>query len=151
MLSNRPPSRLLPSPGLPQEMPILGLDAAACDLLLRLLAADPAARPSAAQVLRHPWLAEVAGLVAPPAQRGGPPGGLEELRRTASELARLGFAAGDREPLQEALQRCAAPLSASRRLLTSCFARSPAPACCWELSGPGRKPWLSCLATVYVV
>lgn len=100
-------------------MPILGLDAAACDLLLRLLAADPAARPSAAQVLRHPWLAEVAGVVAAPAQRGGPPGGLEELRRTASELARLGFAAGDREPLQEALQRCAAPLSASAIVLCS--------------------------------
>lgn len=47
-------------------MRVVGLDAASTDLLLRLLAADPAARPTALQVLRHPWLAEVEGLMPSP-------------------------------------------------------------------------------------
>lgn len=99
-------------------MRVIGVDAAATDLLLRLLAADPAARPTARQVLRHPWLAEVEPLMAPsphatpaaaapatahPARPLSPeglcgaagaqpsPGFEARLRRAASDLACLGF------------------------------------------------------------
>lgn len=93
-----------------QEMRVIGLDDTATDLLMRLLAADPAARPTARQVLAHPWLAEAACALRPPsrvAPGGGPaPAAIPEedlaapavspnfearLRSTASELAHLGF------------------------------------------------------------
>ncbi|KAL4452542.1 hypothetical protein ABPG75_008204 [Micractinium tetrahymenae] len=84
------------------EMRVVGLDGEACDLLLRLLAADPAARPTARQVLGHPWLSEVDGLMPhaqatagaarqPPARS---PGFEDRLRRAASDLACLGFSPG---------------------------------------------------------
>lgn len=83
------------------EMRVVGVDAAACDLLLRLLAADPAARPTARQVLRHPWLLEVEGLIPsppprhaayPPSLAAHPSPGFEaKLDSAASDLACLGF------------------------------------------------------------
>lgn len=45
---------------------MVGVDEDAADLMIRLLAADPAARPTARQVLSHPWLAEVEGLIPSP-------------------------------------------------------------------------------------
>ncbi|GAB4813728.1 hypothetical protein N2152v2_000774 [Parachlorella kessleri] len=51
-----------PSP----QMRVVGFDHLSCDLLLSLLKADPAQRLTAAQVLMHPWLSEVVGLVPRP-------------------------------------------------------------------------------------
>lgn len=118
------------------EMRVVGLDDLACDLLLRLLAADPAARPTARQVLAHPWLAEMQGLAsgaapasAHPAEEapaaaaaagasafGGPtsPEFDAKLRRAASDLACLGFSpATPPEELMQGLHRHSSNLSSS--------------------------------------
>lgn len=103
------------------EMRVIGLDGEACDLLLRLLAADPAARPSARQVLAHPWLSEVEGLIAQPnpqsastphpaEQPPAPSPGFEDrLQRAASDLACLGFSPGTPQDATAAAA-CAPPL-----------------------------------------
>lgn len=62
------------------EVRVVGFDSDASGLLSALLRADPGQRPTAEQVLRHPWLAEVVGLM--PAPQGS-------MRTASAELAQM--------------------------------------------------------------
>ncbi|KAG2444845.1 hypothetical protein HXX76_001586 [Chlamydomonas incerta] len=74
--------RIANAPGL-QDPSFRSLSAEAKDLLLRMLADDPRARPTAAAVMRHPFIARALAAAAKPGGRGG-----EDLQPRLDEVVK---------------------------------------------------------------